>query len=182
MAEATMRERRETRLLGALALTLAALAAWQLAGGFEEDALPPIAQAVRPPTAAGPAAAPDMRDTSAIVERPLFAQGRRRASPISAAIAAEAPVEAAPPPAPLAQKYMLVGLLVINGRPQAMLREIAGDGPTLRLRVGDPLDAWILAAIEPRKAAIFTADGGEERLRLAHPRAAIGVIDDEEDN
>jgi len=181
MAEATPRERRETRLLGALALTLAGLAAWQLAGGFEDDALPPIAQAVRPPAATGAAVEPGVRDTSAIVERPLFTQGRRRASPISAAIAAEAPAATPPPPPPLAQKYALVGLLVINGRPQAMLREIAGDGPTHRLRVGDPLDAWTLAAIDPRKAAIFTADGGEETLRLVHPKA-VGGMEDEEDS
>jgi len=182
MADPTMRERRETRLLGALALTLAAMAAWQLAGGFEDDTAPPIAQAVRPPVAASAAAGPGARDTSAIVERPLFAQGRRRASPISAAIAAEAPAAEAPPPAPLAPRFALVGLLVIDGRAQAMVREIAGDGPTHRLRVGDPLDAWTLTAIESRRAAIFTADGGQETLRLAHPRAAVGEIEDEGDN
>jgi len=65
----------------------------------------------------------------------------------------------------------------VNGRPQAMLREIAGDGPTYRLRLGDPLDAWTLAEFEPRKAVTFTREGAEERLRLAPPKA--GGLDDE---
>lgn len=181
MAErATAAERRETRLLGALALTLAALAAWQITGTDDAESPTVIAQAVRPPTvatavAAGPA------DTSEIVERPLFAPGRRRVSPIASAVAAPTAAPAPPPP-PLAKKYMLVGILVLDGTPQAMLREIAGAGPTHRLRPGSTIEGWTLAAIEPRRAARFERPDGRETLRLAHPTAGGRPMDDDEED
>lgn len=172
-------ERRETRLLGALALTLTALATWQVAMQGEPEPPVALAQAVRPPgLPAAPDAAP--RDTSEIVERPLFLQGRRRPSPISAAVAA-APPPPPPAPPPLARKYMLVGTLVIDGRPQAMLREIAGAGPTHRLRQGDTIDGWTLAAIEPRRAVRFAQGDTQEALRLAHPQVARAADDDDEE-
>lgn len=192
------RERRETRLLGLLALSLAALAAWQAAGPGEAEDAPAIAMPVRPPGAAAAApggAAGGEADIAAILERPLFSQGRGRVAPIAAAQAAPAPP--APPAAPpLSERFQLLGITRgAGGRLTVLLREKgAGQGAeVIRLRAGDALEDWTLLAEPPaggpRRAVVLARDGEGEGARqvLALPSAAPpgasggGGAEDEED-
>lgn len=179
------RHRRETRLLGMLAMTLAALAAWQVLAVFD-DAPGAIAQPVRLPAAASAAGEAAAVDTAAITERPLFVPTRRRAMPIAAAVAAEPPP---PPPVRLASRFQLVGIVVTEGRAAALLRAGAA-GATVRVREGEAIEDWILAGTAPGRAAVFAR--GEERETLRLPRIAAGsttpgaapaaAMDDEEDD
>lgn len=188
-APAAARGGRETRLLGLLAMTLAALAAWQALAVFD-DAPVTIAQPVRlaPATAGGADSAP--LDTAEITERPLFVPTRRRAMPIAVAVAAPPPP---PPPVQLSSRFQLVGLVVTDGRTAALLRSGA-SGPTLRVRQGEPLEDWVLEGTSPgngpSRGAVFAR--GEERETLRLPRfagpatvaaaaAPPSEMDDEED-
>lgn len=179
---ASARQRRETRLLGLLAVTLAGLAAWQVAAGSGEEPLG-IAMPVRPPAAPAPPgpAAGTAPDTAAILDRPLFSEARRRAAPIAVAQAAPPP----PPAAPLSAEYTLLGLFRTGETLVALLRQGGRGGALLRLRAGEALGDWTLAGAEGARAVVFTRAG--ERQLLALPAAAAadaraaGSDDDDED-
>lgn len=169
---AAARQRRETALLGLLALCLAGLAAWQVALREEEEPLG-IAMPVRPPAAAPAGAAPGAAgpDAAAILDRPLFSEARRRAAPIAAAYAAPSPAAAAAPEPPLAASWQLIGISQADGQVTALLRQGGARGTTtMRLRSGEQLGAWTLEGVENRRALVFVR--GEERQLLALPAAA----------
>jgi hypothetical protein len=162
---------RDTLLLGALAVTLAGLAAWQLALAEEEPL--GVAMPVRPPAVqvgAGPGGAA-AADTAAIIERPLFSEARRRVAPIAVAQAAPPPPVAAAAPPPLSSTHQLVGLVGLGDQVIALVRAGSGkEGAVSRLRLGDQLAGWTLDGTDRRRAVVFTR--GEERQTLALPAAA----------
>lgn len=179
-----------TLLLGALALGLASLAAWQVAEGLEP--LDPrhglvAGAASGPPAAPAIGAPPDTRDTTAITERPLFSRGRRLPAPIAQAMAAEAPPP--PPPPPLAAGYKVLGITQSNGETTAILRQTEGNR-IIRLRSGERLGEWTLAGVERRRALRFQRGDQQQVLTLetrAPGRSGPGVVvdiveEDEADN
>lgn len=161
---------RQRHLLALLAVTLAALAAWQVVADAEDEPLSGIAMPVRPPPQApGAAARMGGADTAAILERPVFSPTRSRMAPIAPAQAAPPPPPPEEPP-PLSEGWQLLGLGLADGQAVALVRPVAG-GAVLRLRQGEAIEGdWVLAGVEQRRSAIFAR--GEDRQALALPSAA----------
>lgn len=102
-------------------------------------------------------------------ERPIFSATRR---PPPRAVAA-APAEQAPtPPKPVeaAPPLMLVGAVVGEGDAIAILVNRT-DQKIIRLRQGESLDGWSLAAVQPREVTLKQGDRSEV-LALQRPDAA----------
>lgn len=103
-------------------------------------------------------------------ERPIFSATRR---PPPRAVAA-APVEKAPAPPPKPVEgpppLMLVGAVVGEGDAIAILVNRT-DQKIIRLRQGESLDGWSLAAVQPREVTLKQGDRSEV-LALQRPEAA----------
>jgi hypothetical protein len=101
-------------------------------------------------------------DTGVLESRPLFHPSRR---PPSEA----AQVEVAPPRPSL----RIVGTMLLPGRPAVGL--LARDGgETLRVRVGDDVDGWVVREIATRKVLL---ERGEEQLEVGPgDSAAVGKL------
>jgi hypothetical protein len=171
---ALARARREILALAALAGLLAALAGWQFLG-LDEEAAPniamPVARPAAPAAGTAVAAPPALAE---ILERPVFAPGRRRIVPIAEAQAAPPP----PPPArpPLSASHVLMGWTTTDGQLVAWLRQQSG-GRVIRLRAGEGLDGWTLAGTAGRRMLVFERNGARQTLGV--PGGAAGTPDEE---
>lgn len=97
------------------------------------------------PSPVAPAqAAPARGRFTALVDRPLFTPGRRAPT--------AAPSDAREMAAVDAPSLTLVGVMV--GDDQRLALAVTADGDALRLRVGDAVEGWTVARIEPRALSI----------------------------
>lgn len=104
-------------------------------------------------------------------ERPIFS-ATRRPPPRAVAAAPVEQVQAPPPPKPVeaAPPLMLVGAVVGEGDAIAILVNRA-DQKIIRLRQGESLNGWSLAAVQPREVTLKQGDRSEV-LALQRPEAA----------
>lgn len=103
-------------------------------------------------------------------ERPIFSATRRPPPRAVAAAPAEQP-QAPPPPKPVEgpPPLMLVGAVVGEGDAIAILINRT-DQKIIRLRQGESLNGWSLAAVQPREVTLKQGDRSEV-LALQRPEA-----------
>jgi hypothetical protein len=138
-----------TVLLAATQLLIAALIVGRLFSGTNAAEL--LAQReLAPSPAADDWSSPSRRDDTGVLEaRPLFNPSRRLPSDVVAAVATE----------PARPSLRIVGTMRPSGRPAVGL--LARDnGETLRVRLGDDVDGWVVHEITAR-TVVFTR-GGEQ--------------------
>jgi hypothetical protein len=133
-----------TGALFALAALLAGSAAWPWLTTYA-----PLVIAAAPGAAAPvPLPAADPQALAAVLERPLFAQGRRPA----VAAGAGAPVAAS------RAALRVEGVVDAGGRRRAILRR-EGTAASLHLAEGDTVDGWVVRAISPDRVVLVSPDG-----------------------
>lgn len=142
------------RLLPALlaCLVLTGLAAVQIV--LPTDELPAAEDGLAPRRPAL-VDVPAPQDYPEIVARPLFSPGRRPAAGDAAASEDES--------------LVVIGIGTTTESSTALLR--TGEGQVRRIRVGDDVNGWTVAAIEPA-AITLTRDGESRRLGLGGATAA----------
>lgn len=83
-----------------------------------------------------------------MVERPLFLEGRR---PVAPQVAEPAP---APPPRPVrVPDWRLVGVVIVEGQPRAVLWD-EREGRFLRLHEGDVVNGWTAVEVGAQRLII----------------------------
>lgn len=146
------------RLLPALlaCLVLTGLAAVQIV--LPTDELPAAEDGLAPRRPAL-VDVPAPQDYPEIVARPLFSPGRRPAAGDAAASEDES--------------LVVIGIGTTAESSTALLR--TGEGQVRRIRVGDDVNGWTVAVIEPA-AITLTRDGESRRLGLGGATAATSNV------
>ncbi len=111
--------------------------------------------------------APDPATLTAIVEAPLFIQGRTMpgdivAEEVSVPVEPEPePIVAAPPPPPPPLDYGLVGVMITGGQKKALLAH-ASTGAQVWVGIADTLAAWSVAEIAGNRVVLTYKDVARE--------------------
>jgi len=130
----------------------------------QADARAPTAEAA--PTG-NPLWAIPLSKLSATRDRPLFSPSRRPRTPAVAAAPAPAPVAVAPPAAPEAPSFTLVGTIISEASRIAILFDQA-SGATTDVREGERASGWTLRSVEARSAVV---EGNSGAVTLDLPEA-----------
>lgn len=154
-----MRVSRLSLALLALAMLLAVQLERALDRAAPDGAAPLLAAAKALPPPPG-LATPPLEHYGAMVARPLFSASRR---PVTRKQPLVAHSQTSPPDA------RLVGVLLTEEMRMALLTE--GGKPPRRLAVGQEVDGWTIAAIEPRRV-LLRQGGLDHELLLAKPKMA----------
>lgn len=155
-----MRVSRLSLALFALAVLLAVQLERALDQAAPDDAAAPppaAAQALPPPPGL---ATPPLEHYGEMVARPLFSASRR---PVARKQPLVARSQTRPPDA------RLIGVLLTEDIRMALLTE--GGKPPRRLAVGQQVDGWTIAAIEPRRV-LLRQGALDHELLLAKPKMA----------
>ena len=124
------------------------------------------------------APAPDEAQFAAIAQRPLFSPRRRPPEhrPVAEPTVPEAPTPApAPPPRLAKDRYRLLGVVVDEEDPVALLM-VRDHRGILHLRIGDDLDGWEVVGIE-RGALRLQNRQANERIALRETGLGSAVTD-----
>jgi hypothetical protein len=151
------------RIAALTALALAAMIALQLAAAFRSGNADAGASTPASAGSAAPFALPPVATFAQVVQRPLFAPGRRPPRAVPAAVAAgptpAPPAALSPPPA-----VDLVGIVRSGSFRTAILRK--RNGPTRRLQEHGIIDDWSVDAIE-ESSIVLSNQGRTITLPLA---------------
>lgn len=138
---------------------------WRFAPGLPALTAPPVAtlggQAEsEQATASEGFQLPPLADFDAVVERPLFVEGRRPPEP--EADDGQAPGEqAANPNRPAIN---LKAILIIDGQRSALVQGAPDKGGVTRLRSGDSYQGWAIKEIRPDRLVLGQGEKSEEYL------------------
>ena len=149
-----------------LLVGLAALALFWRVSTLEVDPLvgeaPPPVDATAEQTGGAPLvarAAPRPGNWRALVERPLFTEGRLPPDAGPSEEEAQAPEETAPAEEPLPQ-WRLIGIATVGGAPIGLLMPPGADR-AVRVRVGEAVEGWTVRAIDAGRVTLDALDGAE---------------------
>jgi general secretion pathway protein N len=150
--------------LWALAALFLFLTVWPFTSGLPLGELLPAQRPQRqppPPSLADLELSP-LDSFAETLNRPLFTATRRPPSPLERLQGqASAPTAAAKGDRVILGKYALRGVIVTPEQKLLLLRQLA-TGQSLRLKVGDALDDWRIAAIAPDHLILSRGDKQEK--------------------
>ena len=97
---------------------------------------------------------PSMQELAGISARPLFSPSRRPPEPVPVR---EPVAVSVPPPKVELGQFRLIGVVIENDTPLALLREVRGNA-LIRASLGERIEEWTVETIEPTSVTLRQRD------------------------